>query len=184
MHERVETVCCYCTPHRLSAVARGMGSPRHAANRRRRARKGPEPVRVLAPSDNRGGAHGGERANDRPAVVPSSRRGEYLHKAQAPRVREGRPGCLARQGKWPPRGTGTTVHHLALPSAWNCRFHGWGSAQGEQARLAKTVKVQVLGGSSPWIRPSAPGCGDTSKAAASIRCTTVLPVFDPWWGPG
>ena len=31
------------------AVARGMGSSRHAANRRRRAREGPEPVRVQTP---------------------------------------------------------------------------------------------------------------------------------------
>ena len=30
-----------------------------------------------------------------------------------------------------------------------------------------TVYIQVLGGSSPWTRPSAPGCGDTSKASAS-----------------
>ena len=34
---------------------------------------------------------------------------------------------------------------------------------GEQARLVKTVKIQV---SSAWTRPSAPGCGDTLKALA------------------
>ena len=31
----------------------------------------------------------------------------------------------------------------------------------------KTVKIQVLGGNSPWTRPSAPGCGDTLRALAS-----------------
>ena len=40
----------------------------------------------------------------------------------------------------------------------------------EQARLVKTVKVQVVGCNLPWIRPSAPGCGDTSKAWASEVC--------------
>ena len=32
----------------------------------------------------------------------------------------------------------------------------------------KTVNIQVLGGSSPWTRPSAPECGDTLKALASL----------------
>ena len=32
----------------------------------------------------------------------------------------------------------------------------------------KTVKIQVLGGSSPWTRPSAPECGDTLKTLASF----------------
>ena len=32
----------------------------------------------------------------------------------------------------------------------------------------KTVNIQVLGGSSPWTRPSAPECGDTLKASASF----------------
>ena len=38
---------------------------------------------------------------------------------------------------------------------------------GEQARLVKTVKIQVkVGGSSAWTRPSAPECGGTLKALA------------------
>ena len=32
----------------------------------------------------------------------------------------------------------------------------------------KPVNVQVLGGTSPWTRPSAPGCGDTLKAFVSF----------------
>ena len=43
-----------------------------------------------------------------------------------------------------------------------------GDAPGEQERLVKTVNSQGKGGNgSPWTRPSAPGCGDTSKAPAS-----------------
>ena len=38
--------------------------------------------------------------------------------------------------------------------------------QGEKARLVKTVNIQVLGGSSPWTRPSGPECGDTLKSPA------------------
>ena len=37
---------------------------------------------------------------------------------------------------------------------------------GEQARLVKTVNIQVRCGSSAWTRPSAPECGDTLKALA------------------
>ena len=32
----------------------------------------------------------------------------------------------------------------------------------------KTVNIQVLGGRSPWTRPSAPECGDTLQASASF----------------
>ena len=32
----------------------------------------------------------------------------------------------------------------------------------------KTVNIQVLGGSTPWTRPSAPECGDTLMALASF----------------
>ena len=39
--------------------------------------------------------------------------------------------------------------------------------QGNRQGWVKTVKIQVLGGSSPWTRPSAPECGDTLKALAS-----------------
>ena len=60
--------------------------------------------------------------------------------------------------------------HLALPISMELSIPVLvGCAQGEQARLAKTVKVQALGGGSPWIRPSAPGCGDTSKAPAAQK---------------
>ena len=62
---------------RLLCAARGMGSPMYAQNRRRRTREGPEPACVQTfclP----GGTRRGGRANERPAVVPSSRRGKSL----------------------------------------------------------------------------------------------------------
>ena len=60
------------------------------------------------------------------AVVPSSRRCKNLQSDR----KEEEPGC-PKKSKWPPRGTGTTV--LTYP----------GSAPMQQARLVKTVKVQV-----------------------------------------
>ena len=83
----------------------------------------------------------GRRANQRPAVVPSSRRGKYF---QLDAQREGR---ASRKGKWSPRGTGATVLTYRM-----------------RDRLVKTVG---MGGNSPRKRPSAPGCGDTLKALAS-----------------
>ena len=60
-------------------MARGMGSPRHVDNRRRRTREGPEPACVRAPFHLLGVAHaGGGRMTEHPAVVPSSRRGKNL----------------------------------------------------------------------------------------------------------
>ena len=84
-------------------MAREMESPRHVFNRRRRTREGPEPKCVRAPLDRRWHTQG-RRANQRPAVVPSCRRGKYL---QVSRTR--REYRAARKGKWSPRGTGTTV---------------------------------------------------------------------------
>ena len=48
---------------RRPTVARGMGSPRHAVNRRRRTRKGPEPACVQTPFCLRGGTRRGGRMN-------------------------------------------------------------------------------------------------------------------------
>ena len=33
----------------------------------------------------------------------------------------------------------------------------------------KTVTFQLLGGRSPWTRPSAPECGDTLKGLSKLR---------------
>ena len=44
----------------------------------------------------------------------------------------------------------------------------------------KTVNIQVLGGSSPWTRPSAPECGDTLKALASFGLQPGSGVAIDW----
>ena len=80
-------------------MARGMGSPRHVHNRRRRTRKVSEPVCVqttLLP-----GAHAGREGpiND-PAVyrqVGVAKTSSETHRKKS---------RAARKGKWPPRGTG------------------------------------------------------------------------------
>ena len=66
-----------------------------------------------------------------------------------------RKSRAARKGKWPPRGTGTTV--LTYPRS---APRGTGKA-GENGQHSGEV-----GGSSAWTRPSAPECGDTLKALA------------------
>ena len=68
-----------------------------------------------------------------------------------------RKSRAARKGKWPPRGTGTTV--LTYPRS---APRGTGKA-GENGQHSG-----VVGGSSAWTRPSAPECGDTLKALAGI----------------
>ena len=66
-----------------------------------------------------------------------------------------RKSRAARKGKWPPRGTGTTV--LTYPRS---APRGTGKA-GENGQNSGGV-----GGSSAWTRLSAPGCGDTLTALA------------------
>jgi len=151
---------------RLSAVARGIGSPRRAANRRRRVREDPEPACVQSPSDNRGGTCRGGRVKN---ILPWYRLVGVVRTsimAQASVDAGGKPGLTL----FSERGSG---HHVvrgrqSSPKSLPRGQGQEGKRQGKQARLAKTVKVQVLGGSSPWIRPSAPGCGDAFMARASL----------------
>ena len=66
-----------------------------------------------------------------------------------------RKSRAARKGKWPLRGTGTTV--LTYPF----------SAPGGPGKADENGQNSgEMGGSSAWTRPSAPGCGDTLKALA------------------
>ena len=81
-----------------------------------------------------------------------------------PVSREGGRAGLPKEGKWPPRGTGTTVLTYPLPSqpcfggSKECaRVTGKAGENGQNSG--------EMGGSSPW-RPSAPGCGDTLTALA------------------
>ena len=85
---------------------------------------------------------------------------------QKPPVRRegGRVG-LPKKGKWPSRGTGTTV--LTYPCPSQPCFGG----SKERARVTRKAGENgqhpgETGGGSHWTRPSAPECGDTLKAPA------------------
>ena len=101
----------------------GDGSPRQVFNRRRRTREGLACVQT----PKRRWWHMQGRKDEL-----TSCRGTVQSAWQKPPVRckGGRAG-LPKKGKWPPRGTGTTV--LTSP----------GSAPRKQARLVKTVQIQV-----------------------------------------
>ena len=132
----------------------GDGSQRHVRNRRRRTREGPEPACVQTPFPRRWHTQGEKDEL-------TSCRGTVLSAWQKPPVRRkgGRDGLPAK-GKWPPRGMGTTV--LTYP----------GSARRYQARLVKTVKIQVRWAAPhPRQDPRLPGVVTHSrlKRATSVR---------------
>ena len=130
---------------KLKTVARGMGSPRHAVNRRRRTN-----LHVCKHLLSFGWHMQGREDEF------TSCRGTVQSAWQKPPVRRkgGRAG-LPKKGKRPPRGTVTTV--LTYPGS---APRGTGKA-GENGQHSGE-----MGGSSPWTRPSAPECCDTLKALA------------------
>ena len=67
----------------------------------------------------------------------------------------GRKNLAARKSKWSPRGTG---NRQAPPILECAQVTGKAGKSGQHSG--------EMGGSSPWTRPSAPGCGDTLKALA------------------
>ena len=76
----------------------------------------------------------------------------------------GRAG-LPKKGKWPPRGTGTTV--LTYPCPSQPCFGGSKGCSRVTGRAGENGQHSgEMGGSSPWTTPSAPECGDTLKALA------------------
>ena len=81
-------VMCRGNNRYVEELARGLGSPRHDSNRRRRAREAPEPACVLHSCC--GGAHAGEEGREY-----TSCRVTVQSAWQVPSVRrtEGRPGC-------------------------------------------------------------------------------------------
>ena len=103
----------------VPVVARGMGSSRHATNRRRRTRKGPEPACVLSPPFL-GVAHAGG------AVVPSSRRGNTSSES---RRRENR---AAPKGQVVATWYGDDSPHLSLPNSQPCVGGSKGTRQGNR----------------------------------------------------
>ena len=66
-----------------------------------------------------------------------------------------RKSRAARKGKWPPRGTWTTV--LTYPRS---------APRGTGKAVENGQNSGEVGGSSAWTRPSAPECGDKLKALA------------------
>ena len=123
-------------------MAREMGSPKHVCNRRRRTREGPEPACVQTPFLS-GVAHAG--GEGRINVLPWCR----------PVGVAKRKNRAARKGKWSPRGTGNRQTSPILevrPVTGKAGENGQHSGE--------------MGGSSPWTRASAPGCGGTLKALA------------------
>ena len=76
-----------------------------------------------------------------------------------------RESRAARKGKWSPRGTGTTV--LTYPCPSQPCFGGSKERARVTGRAGENSQHSAeMGGSSPWTRPSAPGCGDTLKVLA------------------
>ena len=111
---------------KVPVVAREMGSPRHATNRRRWTREGPDPACVQTPFEFRVAHAGGGRMNQHPAVVPSSRRGKNLQLV----ANEEESGCPKRvSGRHVVRGRQSPPTLEVRPV--------------EQARLVKTVNIQV-----------------------------------------
>ena len=106
-------------------------------------------------------AHAGEEG--RSNVLPGHRPVGVVSTCRETHRREDR---AARKGKWSPRGAGTTVLTYPCPTASRVSV-----AARRCARVtgkAGENDQQRRGGRSPWTRPSAPGCGDTSKALASF----------------
>ena len=132
----------------MRAGTRGMGSPRHATNRRRRTREGPEPACVRAPFDF-GVAHAG--GEGRINVLPWYRQ---VGVASTSTETQGKMiGLPARvSGRHVVRGRQSSP-------VLECT-----QVTGKAGEIGQNSAAQ--GGSPPWTRPSAPECGDTLKAPA------------------
>ena len=72
--------------------------------------------------------------------------------------REGGRAGLPKKGKWPPRGTGMTVLTYPCPTASRVSVAVRGSARVTGKAGENGQHSGEMGGSSPWTRPSAPGC--------------------------
>ena len=80
--------------------------------------------------------------------------------------------AMPQKGKWPPRGTGTTV--LTFPCPSQPCFGGSKVCARVTGKAGENGQHSgEMGGSSPWTRPSAPGCGDTLKALADDQRPTA-----------
>ena len=132
----------------MRAGTRWMGSPRHATNRWRRTREGPEPACVRAPFKFGVEHTGGEgRIN----VLPWYRQ---VGVASTSTETQGKMIGL------PARVSGRHVVQGRLSSpVLECTQVTRKAGENGQNSAAQ-------GGSPPWTRPSAPECGGTLKAPA------------------
>ena len=117
------------------------GVPRQACNRRRRTREGPEPAGVQTTPLVSVVAHA--KGEGRIDVLPWYR---LVGVAKTSSETQRRKSRAARKGKWPPRGTGTTV--LTYPRSaprgtGKAGENGQNSAAGRQLTLDKTVGSRV-----------------------------------------
>ena len=120
----------------FAMMAREKLSPRDVVNRPRGTREGPEPACVQT-LYSRGGKCTGIRANERPAVVPSSRRGKYLQ------LDARRKNRAVFKGKWSPRGTGNRLAPPFLECAQVTGKAGENGQNSGEMGLNKTVGSQV-----------------------------------------
>ena len=123
-------------------VARGMGSPRRAKNRRRRTGRGPELACVQTPL-MLGVAHAGGEGwiNILPGVAKTSSETQRRKSLAAQKRVSGRHVVRGRQSS-------PILEVRPGKAGENGQYSG------------------EMGGSSPWTRPSAPECGDTLRAPA------------------
>ena len=136
---------------------KGDGVLRYVHNRRRRTRNDPEPACVLSPQ-LLGWHMQGRRMSEHPAVVPSSR----CAKKPPVRRKEGRAGLPARvSGRHVVRGRQSSPTQEVRP--------------GEQARLVKTVNIQVR-----WAAAQ-PGQDRWLPSVATHSSSSGRPASDLGW---
>ena len=116
-------------------------------------------LRVCKHLGDSGGTCRWKRANQRSAVVPSSRRGKNLQWV----AQRGRTGLPARVS-----GRHVVRRWQFSPILECAQVTGKAGENGQYSG--------EMGGSSPWTRPSAPECRDTLKALAG------RPALDLGWG--
>ena len=135
-----------------------MRSPRHVQNRLRWTREGPE-LACLQTLIDEGGLHAGREG--RINVLRWYRRVGAVKTSKE--MQGGSTGLPARvSGRhW----YGNHSPHLSLPNS-----QPFGGSKGCARRTGKAGEngqnSGEMGGSSPWTRPSSPGCGVTLKALA------------------
>ena len=145
----------------VKKMAREMGSPRQVFNRRRRTLEGPEPACVQTPLTS--GWHTQGVKDELTNILPWYR---LVGVAIPPVRRKGGRTRLPKKGEWSLCGMGTIVVIYPCPAASCVSVAVRGCARVAGKAGENGQHSGEMGGSSPWTRPSALGCGDTLKALA------------------